>query len=1071
MRIGKHLIAAWAFPVLAVLLIPGSLFGQSTALLTGTVLDPSGAAITQALVTCRNTETGLSHSQRTDVQGLFRFPALPVGTYDVTAAHSGFTSQTQSDILLVTGHSVDVTIRLQLGSASQTVVVRVPTQEIQLTSSVLQNSIQSRSMRDLPLNGRNPLQLTYLIPGTVNTLTQNEGGVGWGGANNQISVNGNRGTDNNFELDGVTFTDPNLSSTPILPNPDALQEFTVKSANFNASQRGAGASVQFTTRSGTNRFHGEAFEFIRNNALDARNYFSTGPAIPFKRNQFGGTFGGPIVRNRAFFFASYQGTRQVGGASPAVAAPPTAAQQTGDFTGFNTIYDPLTGKPFPGNSIPSGRITPLGAKIAELFPLPNQPNGTYEATPRSNQNDDQALGRIDYNLTSRDHLFGRYFYDKFNFEGGGAYREFYNTTAFTNQSLVVSDTHTFTPNLLFVGAFSYSRFPRARTPITPTTMQALGVNVPLGQSGYPAVMSVKAGSYGSLASSGLLVVHPQTWEYRGDLTWSHGKHMIQFGLDALRNVEFSIDPNLISGSWGFDGSHTASPNVKGTGDAFADLLLGLPDIFTQNAVTPENIAENSWMMWAQDNWHISPTVVLDLGLQWVPWLPAEDRAGPQVGFVPGQQSVVAPLAPSALVFSGDPGIPQAIFRRDWNNLAPRIGLAWNVDGKGKTVVRSAYGIFFRSAPFNLQRFSAPASAFRSLNVSITDPVSTADPYAGVPGGVPFPWTPTTAAQLKEYVFPNPVVTVAFTPNSPTSYVQEWNLTVQRQALRNTGVTLAYVGNHMVHGIAVRPANVPVFGPGATEANLQERRPFQGIGYLQLVAPFEYSNYNALQLTVTAHAQNGLTLLTNFVYSKCLDNYSDSVGDDNVHNKANPNLDYARCDFDTGEVGNVSLLYDVPRITELHGIASEVVNNWHLSTILSMDSGFPFSIESGLDNSLTGVSHNDLADQIAPSTRPSSVERTAEYFNTAAYVQNKIGTFGNSGRNSLTAPGAVNWDFGLMKDIPITEAVRGQFRFEAFNFVNRPNFDAPQDTLTDHNFGQIITAESPRVVQFAFKLMF
>jgi hypothetical protein len=1053
----------------------GCIWSQSTGLLAGTVVDTSGAAVAQAMVICRNTETGLSYSQQTNDDGIFRFPVLPVGTYEVSASHPSFSGATLRGIQLVTGQSVQVTVQLKVGATENTVVVHAPEQEIQLTSSVLQTSLESASMGALPLNGRNPLQLTYLSTGTINTASLNEGAVGWQGANDQIAVNGNRGTDNNYELDGVTFTDPNLLTTPVLPNPDALEEFTVKSANFDATQRGAGSSVQFTTRSGTDRLHGEVFEFFRNQGLDSRNYFLTGPTkVPFKRNQYGGTLGGPIIKNRTFFFTSYQGERQVGGVSPSTSEPPTAAERTGNFAGYNTIYDPMTGAPFPQNVIPSDRITPLGASIAALFPLPNTSGGgnTYEVTPRADTYDSQILGRVDDNLTSKDHLFGRYFFDNYSLQSSGGYSDFYDTTVFHNQSLVVSDTHTFSPNLLLTAAFAYSRFPRTRVPTTPTTMQTLGAQVPVGQSGFPPMMDVNDGSYGSLSASATLTVDPQIWEYRGNLIWQHEKHMIELGADALQNQEYSIDPNLYSGDWTFNGSRTASLGVTGTGDPFADLLLGLPEEFTQNAVTPEDISEIAWMAWIQDNWRIRPTVTLDLGVGWEPWQPASDSAGPMVGFEPGVQSTLAQLAPPGLVFSGDKGIPRGVLHNTWPNFSPRIGFAWNVGGKDKTVVRSAYGVFFRPAPFNLERFSAPASAFRSLNTVVIDPLSAADPYGNVAGGDPFPWTPPTVAQLKDYVFPNPVVTVAFDPHNSSSYVQQWNLTVQRQVFQNTGVTLAYLGNRMVNGEGVEPGNVPVYGPGATEANLQQRRPYQGIGYLEVISSFQHSNYNALQLTVTAKNQNGMTVLGNYVYSKCMDNSSDTAGDDVVIYKTDPNLDYARCDFNATQVGNLSLVYDLPRVSQLRGAANKVVNDWELSSILSVDTGFPFTVSSGVDDSLTGPADNDSADIIASSNRPRGVNQIHEYFNTAAYVPNAVGTFGDSGRNSLTAPNDVEWDFGLLKNLVVAkEGLNAQFRFEAFNLPNHPNFSAPESTLTSPQFGKILTANSPRVIQFAMKLMF
>lgn len=1052
------------------------LLAQSTALLTGRVVDPSGAVVSGATITSQNVNTGLTHSMETGTDGLFRFPDLPIGTYSVTAARSGFSSQTRSGILLVTGHSVDILITMQIGKTSQTVRVNAGMQEIQPTTSVLQTSIESKSMRQLPLNGRNPLQLVFLTTGAINLSGQNGGSLSFQTANTQISVDGNRGTDNGYELDGVSYRDPHFGTAPVLPNPDALQEFTAKSSNFSASQSGAGASVQFSTRSGTNQFHGSAFEFLRNDDLDAANYFAQSPT-PFKRNQFGGTFGGPILRNRTFFFGSYQGTRVVGGANPTVATPPSAAYREGNFAGGPVIYDPTTGLPFPGNVIPSGRINPLATKLLAFYPAANRPNGTFQAKPRTDQNDDQVLVRIDHNLTSKDHLMGRYFYDKFDFEESTSpYPAFYGTDTYRNQSMVVSDTHIFSPSLLLVGTFGYSRMPRVRAAIVPTTMQELGADVPLASAGSPPQIDMEINGFGNLLGGTPIQIRPYTYEYRVHVTWSHKTQLIQFGLDVIRNDEYAFDRSRQSGTWNFDGSRTASSSVKSSGSPMADFLLGLPHLFSQHGASPQSIYETKWQPWFEDDWRIRPTLTLNLGVRWEPWLPANDRLAPQVGFSPGVQSAVAPNAPLGLVFSGDPGLQHSIFPNDWRNIAPRIGFAWNVGGKGKSVVRAAYGIFYRPTPMNLQRFSGNIATFRGLTINISNPPSIEDPYAGALGGAPFPWTPPTASQLKTYPFTPPVATAALIPTSRTSYAQEWNLTVERQLLRSTGLTISYVGNHMVKGMSSTEGNPAIYKPGATEGNVNQRRPYAGIGSLQLLSPFEFSNYNALQVTVTRRATNGLTLLSNYVYSKCMDNNSNTFGGVSVINKFDPNKDYASCDFNETNLANISFLYDLPENHSWHGALGIVADHWTLSSIITLASGTPFSVRSGVDNSLSGPTTNsgtnDLADQISQdTTRPSGANKLQEWFNTAAYVKNAPGTFGDSGRNSLGSPASMDWDFGLMKGIPITERAHMELRFEAFNFLNHPNFDAPVATLTNQNFGRILTAGSPRVIQLAAKLTF
>jgi hypothetical protein len=1064
--------------VMVGMLMAAGLLGQSNALLTGTVVDPSGALVAAARVICRNTKTGVTIARETNAEGLFRFPDLPIGEYELTVNASGFEPLTRRGLILLTGYSVDLHLQLTVGTARQTVEVDAALSTVQPTSSEVQTSIDSRSMRELPLNGRNPLQLVTLTAGSIDAGN----GGSFQAANNQIAVNGNRATDNTFELDGVSYTDVHFGSAPILPNPDALEEFTVKSSNFAASQSGAGASVQFSTRSGTNQFHGSAFEFLRNNDLDARNFFASTVTV-FKRNQFGGAFGGPIFKDKTFFFGSYQGTRVVGGANPAIMTLPTNPLRQGDFSSLGkSIVDPQTGQPFPGNVIPSGRIDPIAQKLLPYIPVPGQASGValVPTKPHSDQNDDQVSVRGDHNFSSKDHLTVRYFYDKFNFQQASSpLPDFLGIITYTNQSLMVSETHTFSPTLLFVGSFGRTVVPRLEDGGTvPVTMQQLGANVPPAVPNIPNQIQVGINGYSAPNSGALVDIRPSTYEYRGRFTWVHGRHILQFGADVLRNREYALSPAQGQGVWTYDGSRSSSAAIRNSGDAFADFLLGLPFTFKQQGAAPQDITETHWQPWMSDDWKVLPRLTLNVGLRWEPWFPAVDSVAPQVGFISGVQSKVAPNAPTGLVFSGDPGLPHSIFHKDWNNLAPRFGFAWDVAGNSRTVVRGAYGIFYRPVGLNIQRFSSNTAAFRNLVITISNPPSTANPYVGYPGGDPFPaWVPATSLEaLGQYQFQRPVGSSGIDPNTVTSYTQSWNFLIERQMFSNMAVSLAYVGNHMVKGTSSTEGNPGLFGPGATAANVNARRPYAGIASLQMVTDFEHSTYEGAQLTVTRRMARGLNILGNYTWSKCMDNNTATTGGVSVINKLDPNKDTARCDFDITHLANVSLEYDLPQVRSFKGIADKVINHWRMNNILLIRSGSPFSVTSGRDNALSGPTNNsgtnDLADQIsAQSARPAGINQLARWFNTAAYVQNAPGTFGDSGRNSLTAPGAWNWDFCLVKSVPVRESIQAAIRFEAFNLLNHTNFSTPASVLTSPSFGSITTALSPRVLQLALRVSF
>ncbi|GGA56805.1 hypothetical protein GCM10011507_05160 [Edaphobacter acidisoli] len=1064
--------------IAALLLVPGSASSQSTANLTGTVTDASGAIVPAAAVVCTNQGTGLKHTALTNNEGIFRFPDLPIGVYDLTISHAGFSAANRQGIVLATGHSVDIPVALQIGQMTQSVEVTETSQEIQPTSSEIQTSVEKQSMQNLPLNGRNALQLVLLAPGAVAT-----GGVNWQSANQGVAVNGNRGTDNGYLLDGVNYIDPHYGTAPVLPSPDALQEFTEKTSNFDASEVGSGANVQFTTRSGTNQIHGSLFEYVRNNVFDSKNYFSTS-ATPFKRNQFGGSLGGPIFKDKTFYFLSYQATRTVGGANPSVAIVPPASYLTGDFSSLSTlIIDPNTGAPFPGNKIPSSRFDQNMVTVLGFFPAANQSNGTYNSLPRSNLNDNQILGRIDHQLTSKDHLVARFFYDSYTFqEQTTALQNPYGNDAFKNRNAMISDTHTFSPNLILTGSFGYTDVGRQRSAAgLPFLPQGLpGVNVPVATLDALAAhqLSVSISGYSSFVSGTPITLTPKTFEYRTHVVWEHGAHLMRFGLDAVRYDEYAWDRSFQEGQWTFNGSRTSSAAYKNSGNAIADVLLGLPFQFAQHGTEAQNMYQTQIQPWIQDDWKALPHLTLNLGVRYAPWLPSVDRVAPQVGFEPGVQSTAAPNAPLGLVFSGDNGLPHAIFSRHMANVAPRVGFAWDIAGQGKTVVRGAYGIFFRPMPLNMQRFSGNTAAFRSLATSVSAPESFEDPYATVPGGSPFPWTPVTPAGLKTYVFNLPVTTSALIPHEGTSYVQEWNLTFERQLQYNMGFSLSYIGNRMIKGMDSTEANPAIYIPGkSTEANVNSRRPYAGLASVQSVRDFQLSNYNGFQVSLNRHTEKGLTLISNYTWSKCLDNDSNTTGSVSVINKFNVNADYARCDFNPEHIANISLVYDIPVITRFHGFADKALNHWQLTTITSLQSGLPFSVSSGVDNSLSGPTTNsgtnDLADRVpgVSTARPAGVSKLAEYFNTAAFTENALGTFGDSGRNSITGPGSWSSDVGLLKNFPITERFNFTFRAEAFNAPNHTNFGGPGTTFTSGSFGKIQTAGAPRVVQLSGRLTF
>jgi hypothetical protein len=1056
-------VASSLFVLFCFSLFASALFGQATGSIGGTVIDSSGALVPDAGVSCKNMETGITRVVQTNSAGIFQFPDLPIGPYALSFTKQGFQAQKAENLNLVTGQTMDMKIQLQVGDASQSVTVSGEAPLVQSASSSVQSSVTETQMQDLPLNGRNALQLTTLTPGTAITDVGTESGQQ---DNRGLTVNGLRATQNNFLLDGTIYNDRFFDSVPTMPDPDALEEFTIQSSDYSAQYGGAGALVQLSTRSGTNSLHGTAFEFLRNTDLDGRNYFAL-KLPPYHQNQFGGTVGGPIKKNRTFFFFSAQDTQRRSAPSPASFTPPTAAQRNGDFSALlpTTIKNPSTGVAFPGNIIPQSLIDPVAVKIANaLLPLPN--NGTqWVGVENQNLDDTQYLTKIDHMITQNNHLSGRYFYDQNNFQRPfNAPTGFYAENLFRNQSGTLNDTQMFSPTLTGTFYFSFGRFARTQIPEAPglQTLQSFGQQVPLGTQVpiFPGIRDNISG-YVDIFSGGALRQDSTSFVYRGVFTKILGAHTLNFGAEFERT---RIDAN--------DYSYTPGDNTfngQNSGNAVADFYLGAESQFFQDNGRTFFLREDRFYSFLQDDWKATRRLTLNLGLRWEPWLPPEDKNGTLVGFVPGVQSKVAPNAPLGMQFVGDAGIQASIFKKDWKDFAPRIGFAYDLFGDNKTIMRGAYGIFY-SFPEGLLYQRTDAMQPVDLYLSIPNPPSFDNPYQGYPGGDPFPRAHILPSQFSTYQFLLPLSGGVLDPSSKVGYTQNWNLTLEHQFHNDIAVSAAYVGNHGLDIMGSRQFNPAIFGPGATVANENTRRLYPGLAAVELASSYVYDEFNSMQLNLTKRFSGGLTVLTNFVWSKTIDNTSSATeGNAGPPNPFNFRSARGPADFDQEFRYNLSVVYALPKM-HLNGAANTLLNGWKYNVITTLDSGTPFTVTSGTDRSESGIG-NDYANIVGNPARVAGFSQTQQYFNTAAFTAATIGTFGNVGRGTIRGPAYFDIDMSLFKDFIFTERWRLQFRAESFNTENRPNFSNPVGSVSSGTFGRITAANDPRVLQFALKLFF
>lgn len=612
---------------------------------------------------------------------------------------------------------------------------------------------------------------------------------------------------------------------------------------------------------------------------------------------------------------------------------------------------------------------------------------------------------------------------------------------------------------------SFSRFARNQVAEAPgrRSLQDLGAQYPLG-GGYPGFggVFVFVDPFFRLFSGGPLQQVPATWDAHVNLSTSRRKHLLQFGADFARDRVISRGAGFLAGQFFFNGQRS--------GHAFADLLLGLPSQVVQDNGVAADIREVRFGFYVQDDWRITRRLTLNLGLRWDPWLPAVDANENLTAFVPGRQSTVAPNAPRGLLYGGDEGIPDSILSRDWNNFAPRVGFAWDVQGNARTIIRSAYGLYYNDRTYSMYQ-AVTTTQPGVVRIATLNPPAFANPY---PAGSPFPRPRVDRDDYGTYQFARPVAATSFDPSARTGYTQSWNLTIERQVTERLAASVAYVGNLNLKGLIDRNINPAIFGPGATLQNIEARRRYPGLGAVNWLNAYGTSNYHALQITANTRMARGLTLAANYTWGKAIDNISvatNTGGNASPRNPFNVALDRAASDFDVTHRVNVSFVYDVPKLAADSAWQRHIANDWQVNGIFTAQTGTPFSVTSGTDRSLSGIGR-DTADLVGDPARPNGADPLQRYFNTAAFAPAALGTFGNSGRNILRGPGRMVMDLSIFKNFRLTEAIRLQFRAESFNIQNRANFQNPNaNVAAGANFGRILGADDPRVFQFGLKLQF
>jgi len=1056
-------ISLKCFSSLALLPIVGLCQSASSAAVSGIVQDATDARIPNASVNLINTETGTENNSTTSKDGNFTFPSVLPGHYRLQIEREGFEPIQLTGITLNVGDNKTVIIRMKVGGAQQTVTVDASGLTINRTDGSVSKVVDSKIVENAPLNGRDITQLLAIQAGVFQTSSNGTQGNGF-------SVNGSRQTGVNFFMDGGENVNSYQNLSGLFPNPDAVQEFSVQTNNFSAEYGNAtGAIVSVETKSGTNQFHGSAFEYVRNGMFNARNYFAA-TTDSLKRNQFGGTVGGPILRNRLFFFFSFQETTLRSNPQLTHEVLPTTAMRNGDFSAITTpITNPVTGHPFPNNQIPTSSFSPVTEAFLKYLPDPGTPDGSRFTGFAIVNNQPEYTGRIDWQL-KKHRLSGRLFETTLTQPFTGNLNDYATMTssgaAKSYQPYIqgtFGDVWTISSNLLnnFTIAEVYSR----------TENDWRSVTLPLNyqQAGVQGI-AVKNPASVYLVVSGGFTARPG-WQYdqnerdlqvSDNATWVSGANQLKAGAEVIRTTNAIENDFRTMGQFTFNGSIT--------GNAMADFLLGDVYQFSQGGGEFKQFSEVRSGYFAQDNYRVNPGLSLSAGIRWDPMFPPNDDLGRVECFNPGLQSQRFSNAPLGYLLAGDPGCPNGGFNNFLGSIAPRLGFAKGVGQK--TVLRGGFGLFWNplsAIQYNNFVDSAPFSP----QVTISG-VSFQNPYATQVNPFPASFAPFIPASNVPFVTPLGSFGV-FSSNFQPSYMESFNLTVERSITNSTALRASYIGTNGRHLSLLNDLNYARYAPGATVANTQQRRPYQNFASILNAEPSGSSSYNGLQLTLERQMQNGLSLEVNYTYAKSIDLQSTEAepGQGTPIIPNNVDLNRGPSDFDIKHRLVATYVWDLPALRNRSAWMRETIGGWELSGIWTFQSGLPFTVSSGVDQSRSGlgVDRADLIGDPRLDTGRSKSALAAEYFNIAAFRTNALGTFGNSSRNLLYGPGVINADMALMKLFSLHERARLELRAEAFNTFNHTNLGNPTTTLTSTAFGKITSAGSPRILQFAAKILF